>query len=151
MPLAASPATALAQAPVQNVLDALKTAGTFGEFLKAIEEAGLTATLSSPGPLTIFAPTDAAFAKVGKDALDAAMKDKARLTMILKNHIIEGQKITTDQLKTLSAVKTSAGQELPVTVQDGVPVIAGAKFVQTDIQASNGVIQAVDTVLMPPQ
>jgi uncharacterized surface protein with fasciclin (FAS1) repeats len=144
---------AFAQAPpvAQNVVDTLKAAGTFGQFLKAVDDAGLTGTLTAAGPITVFAPTDAAFSKVSKDTLDAAMKDKAKLTMILKNHIVEGQKITAEQMKMLKTVKTAAGRELPVVVQDGAPVLAGARFVRTDIQASNGVIQAVDTVLMPPQ
>lgn len=136
-------------APTQNVLDMLKTAGTFTMFVKAVEEAGLASTFTGSGPLTVLAPTDAAFAKVPKANLDAAMANKAQLTTILKNHIIEGQKITVDQLKTQKALKTSAGLELQITVQDGVPSISGARVVRGDVQASNGVIHTLDTVLIP--
>lgn len=136
-----------APAPTQNVLDMLKAAGTFTMFVKAVEEAGLTATLTGSGPVTVFAPADAAFAKVPKESLDATMANKAQLTMLLKGHIIEGQRISSEQLKTQKTLKTSAGTELQITVQDGVPSVSGAKVIRADVQASNGVIHQLDTVL----
>jgi uncharacterized surface protein with fasciclin (FAS1) repeats len=140
-----------APAPTQNVLDMLKAAGTFTMFVKAVEDAGLTATLTGSGPVTVFAPADAAFAKVPKESLDATMANKAQLTNLLKTHIIEGQRITAEQLKTQKSLKTSAGTELQITVQDGVPAIAGAKVIKADMQASNGVIHQLDAVIVPRQ
>jgi uncharacterized surface protein with fasciclin (FAS1) repeats len=125
----------------------LKAAGTFTMFVKAVEEAGLTATLTGSGPVTVFAPADAAFAKVPKESLDATMANKAQLTMLLKSHIIEGQRISSEQLKTAKTLKTSAGTELQITVQDGVPSVSGAKVIRADVLASNGVIHQLDTVL----
>ena len=136
-------------APQRNVLDALKAAGNFTTLVKAIETAGLTAALTGSNQVTLFAPTDEAFAKVPKAQMDAAMANKDQLTMILKNHIIEGQKLTQAQLRTQKSLKTAAGQELAVAVQEGVATVGGAKLVMGEIQASNGVIFAVDAVIMP--
>lgn len=136
-------------APQRNVLDALKAAPNFKTLVKAIETAELTAALSGSTSVTLFAPTDEAFAKVPKAQMDAAMANKDQLTKILKNHIIEGQKLTQQQLGTMKSLKSAAGQELVVEVKEGTATVGGAKLMRGEIQASNGVIFTVDAVIMP--
>ncbi|MDR7417869.1 MAG: fasciclin domain-containing protein [Armatimonadota bacterium] len=140
--------SAFAQAPAQNVLDTLKAAGNFTTFLRKAEDAGLTATLSGPGPVTVLAPTDEAFGKLPKETLDAVAADANRLTMVVKNHIVEGQQIMAEQIKTLQAVKTAAGADLAIKVEGDAATIGSAKVVRS-IQASNGKIHVLDAVLMP--
>jgi uncharacterized surface protein with fasciclin (FAS1) repeats len=141
---------AAAQAPAQNVLDALKAAGTFTSFVKAIEEADMASLLTGTTPVTVLAPTDEAFAKVPRERLDAAMANKDQLSAILKNHIIEGERITIAQLRTQQMLKTAAGHELPIRVEGETPAIGDAK-VTREIEAANGVIHVVDAVLLPSQ
>jgi len=151
-----APPAVLAQTPAQppvqqNVLDTLKDAGNFTMFLKAIEETGLAPALTDSSAVTILAPTDEAFAKMSKDQLDAAMADKDRLAMILKNHIIEGQKLMADQIKSQTTLTTAAGQNLSVAIEEGETTIGGAKIVRSDVEATNGVIHVVDAVLFEVQ
>ncbi|MDR7421361.1 MAG: fasciclin domain-containing protein [Armatimonadota bacterium] len=138
-----APGTARAQAPAQNVVEALRAAGTFGRFLQAVEQAGLTAALTAE-QVTVLAPTDEAFAQIPQ----ATLENREQLTSILRNHIIEGQRITLEQLRQQQALKTAAGKDLPVRIEGTEASIADAK-VMRQIEASNGVIHVVDKVLMP--
>lgn len=130
----------------QDIVDVAAKAGNFNTLVTAVKAAGLVDTLKGPGPFTVFAPTDAAFAKVPKAKLDALLADKAALTKVLTYHVVPGKVMAAD-VKT-GKVKTVEGQELTVTTKGGV-MVDNAKVVATDVAASNGVIHAIDTVLMP--
>src|SRR5690606_13213662 len=104
-------------------------------------------TLKGPGPFTVFAPTDEAFAKVPKDNLDALLKDKAKLTKVLTYHVVPG-KIMAAEVKA-GQIKTVEGSKLSVSMKDEKVMVDKATVVQADVAADNGVIHAIDTVLMP--
>ena len=130
----------------QDVVDVAAKAGNFNTLVTAVKAAGLVDTLKGPGPFTVFAPTNAAFAKVPKATLDALLADKAALTKVLTYHVVPAKVMAADVKA--GKVKTVQGQELTVTTQGGV-MVDNAKVVATDVAASNGVIHAIDTVLMP--
>ena len=146
--LAFTAATALSSvsAMAQDIVDTAVKAGNFTTLVTAVKAAGLVDTLKGPGPFTVFAPTDEAFAKVPKAKLDALLADKAALTKVLTYHVVPG-KIMAADVKA-GKVKTVEGQELTITTKGGV-MVNNAKVVATDVVASNGVIHAIDTVLMP--
>jgi uncharacterized surface protein with fasciclin (FAS1) repeats len=112
----------------------------------ALQAAGLIETLKGKGPFTVFAPTDAAFAKIPKAQLDALLADKAKLTAVLTYHVVPG-KVMAKDVKA-GKVKTVQGSELTLGTMGGVTVDA-AKVVQADIAADNGVIHVIDSVVMP--
>ena len=122
-------------------------AGNFTTLLAAVEAAGLTETLATT-KFTVLAPTDEAFAKVDPAALEALLADPAALTAVLQGHLLPlPQDAAT--LTIFNSVVTAAGNSLPV-VSDGTTVtIGGATVVQADIAADNGIIHAIDTVLLP--
>ncbi len=130
----------------QDIVDVAAKAGNFNTLVTAVKAAGLVDTLKGTGPFTVFAPTDAAFAKVPKAKLDALLADKAALTKVLTYHVVSGKVMAADVKA--GKVKTVEGQELTVTTKGGV-MVDNAKVVATDVAASNGVIHAIDTVLMP--
>ena len=130
----------------QDVVDTAVKAGNFTTLVTAVKAAGLVDTLKGPGPFTVFAPTDAAFAKVPKATLDALLADKAALAKVLTYHVVPGKVMAADVKA--GKVKTVQGQELTITTKGGV-MVDNAKVVATDVAASNGVIHAIDTVLMP--
>lgn len=121
-------------------------AGSFQTLATALGAAGLVETLKGKGPFTVFAPTDEAFAKVPKADLDALLKDKAKLTAVLTYHVVPG-KVMAKDVKA-GKVKTVQGSELTIATMGGVTV-DNAKVVKTDIEASNGVIHVIDSVIMP--
>lgn len=130
-----------------DIVDTAKAAGTFNTLITAVQAAGLTDTLKGPGPFTVFAPTDAAFAKVPKAKLDALLKDKAALTKVLTYHVVPGKVMAADVKP--GAVKTVEGADLTVTAKGGKVMVDKAHVVKTDIAADNGVIHVIDTVVMP--
>ncbi|MDN4588730.1 hypothetical protein DBA29_09530 [Xenophilus aerolatus] len=130
----------------QDIVDTAMKAGNFKTLVTAVQAAGLVDTLKGPGPFTVFAPTDEAFAKVPKAQLDALLADKAKLTKVLTYHVVPGAVMAKDVKPGM--VKTVEGGNLTLATTGGVTV-NGAKVVQADVKASNGVIHAVDTVLMP--
>lgn len=140
-------ALACGWANAADIVDTAKSAGGFNTLTTAVQAAGLTDTLKGPGPYTVFAPTDAAFAKVPKDKLDALLKDKAALTKVLTYHVVPG-KVMAKDVKA-GKVKTVEGSAITVTVADGKVKVNDANVVKTDIAADNGVIHVIDTVLMP--
>ena len=147
------PFTALALGPsdvfsakAANIVDTAVSAGNFKTLVTAVKAAGLVDTLKGPGPFTVFAPTDAAFAKIPKADLDALLKDKAALTKVLTYHVVSG-KVMAKDVKA-GSVKTVQGGNLTLATMGGVTV-NGAKVVAADVAADNGVIHAVDTVIMP--
>jgi uncharacterized surface protein with fasciclin (FAS1) repeats len=132
-------------AATKPLLEVAKEQGNLTTFLKAVEVAGLTETLAAPGPITIFAPTDEAFAKVPAKDLEALLADKTKLVETLKFHIVEGAVLAKD----LTAPRKSLqGGELTVDTASGVK-IGGAGVAKADLAATNGVIHEIDTVLAP--
>ena len=133
-------------AQAKDIVDTAVAAGSFKTLATALQAAGLVDTLKGPGPFTVFAPTDAAFAKVPKADLDALLKDKAKLTAVLTYHVVPG-KVMAKDVKA-GKVKTFQGSELTITTMGGV-MVDNAKVTATDIVADNGVIHVIDSVLMP--
>jgi uncharacterized surface protein with fasciclin (FAS1) repeats len=130
-----------------DIVDTAKSAGNFSTLVKAVEAAGLANTLKGPGPYTVFAPTDEAFAKVPKAKLDALLKDKAALTKVLTYHVVPG-KVMAGDVKP-GAVKSVEGSELHFSMKAGKVHVEKATVVKADVPADNGVIHAIDTVMMP--
>ena len=130
----------------KDIVDTAVAAGTFKTLAAALTAADLIPTLKGPGPFTVFAPTDAAFAKIPKADLDALLKDKAKLTAVLTYHVVPG-KVMAKDVKA-GKVKTVQGSELTITTAGGV-MVDKAKVTATDIAADNGVIHIIDSVLMP--
>ena len=133
-------------AQAKDIVDTAVSAGNFKTLAAALTAADLIGTLKGPGPFTVFAPTDAAFAKIPKADLDALIKDKARLTAVLTYHVVPGKVMAADVKA--GKVKTVQGSELTVTTMNGV-MVDQAKVSATDIVADNGVIHVIDSVIMP--
>jgi len=112
----------------------------------ALKTAGLVETLKGKGPFTVFAPNDAAFAKIPKEQLDALLADKGKLTKVLTYHVVAGKVMAADVKA--GAVKTVEGSNLTISTTGGV-MVDQAKVIKTDIAASNGVIHVIDSVVMP--
>lgn len=127
-------------------------AGSFGTLIAAAKAAGLVGALSGEGPLTVFAPTDEAFAKLPKGTVESLLKpeNKGKLAAILKYHVVAGRIYSGDALSAGSA-KTLQGDAVSIGIKNGVAMVNDAKLVATDIDASNGVIHVIDSVILPPQ
>jgi uncharacterized surface protein with fasciclin (FAS1) repeats len=132
-----------------TVVDVAAGNPDFSTLVEAVKAAGLVETLSGDGPFTVFAPTNDAFAKIPEDQLDAILADREQLTKILTYHVVPGRILAAD-LQPSQKVATVQGQEVEITVTDGTATINGANIVTTDIEASNGVIHVIDTVILPP-
>jgi uncharacterized surface protein with fasciclin (FAS1) repeats len=148
---AATLTVALAAAPrpqQKDVVDTAIAAGSFKTLVAAIQAAGLVQQLKSPGPFTVFAPTDEAFAKIPKADLDALMKDKAKLTKVLTHHVF-AENCNSKDLAMLKDLSVADGGRLLIEVGKGPLKIGGATVVKADVPASNGVIHVIDTVLIP--
>jgi uncharacterized surface protein with fasciclin (FAS1) repeats len=130
----------------KDIVDTAVANGNFKTLATALQAAGLVDTLKGKGPFTVFAPTDAAFAKIPKADLDALLKDKAKLTAVLTYHVVPG-KVMAKDVKA-GKVKTVQGSELTITTTGGV-MVDNAKVTATDVAADNGVIHVIDTVVMP--
>jgi uncharacterized surface protein with fasciclin (FAS1) repeats len=133
----------------QDVVDTAVAAGQFKTLVAAVEAAGLAETLKGDGPFTVFAPTDAAFAKVPKETLDALLKDKKALAAVLTYHVVPG-KVTATEVVKLDSAKTVQGGTVKIAAQDGKVTVNGATVVKADIACKNGVIHVIDAVLLPP-
>ena len=131
----------------KDIVDTAVAAGSFKTLATALTAADLVSTLKGPGPFTVFAPTDEAFAKIPKNQLDALLKDKARLAAVLTYHVVPG-KVMAKDVKA-GAVKTVQGQALTVKVSGGKVMVDNATVTKTDIAADNGVIHVIDTVVLP--
>ena len=137
---------AAAGAMAQDIVNTAVKAGNFKTLVAAVQAAGLVDTLKGPGPFTVFAPTDEAFAKIPKAQLDGLLADKAALTKVLTYHVVPGKLMAKDVKA--GKVKSVEGQEITVTTNMGV-MVDKSKVIATDVTASNGVIHAIDTVMMP--
>jgi uncharacterized surface protein with fasciclin (FAS1) repeats len=132
----------------KDIVDTAVAAGSFSTLASALQAAGLVETLKGKGPFTVFAPTDAAFAKIPKADLDALLKDKAKLTRVLTYHVVPGRVMAADVVK-LKEAKTVEGQAVKIDASAAGVTVDGARVVQTDIAASNGVIHVIDSVILP--
>ena len=132
----------------QTIVDVAVKSGNFTTLVTAVKAANLVETLSSEGPYTVFAPTDEAFAKLPKETLDSLLKDPQKLASILTYHVVSG-KVMASEVVNLTEAKTVNGQTVSVKVMDGKVLINDANVITTDIDASNGVIHVIDTVLLP--
>ncbi len=130
----------------KDIVDTAVAAGNFKTLATALTAAGLIDTLKGKGPFTVFAPTDAAFAKIPKADLDALLKDKAKLAAVLTYHVVPGKVMAADVKA--GKVKTVQGGEIVVATMGGV-MVDNAKVTATDIVADNGVIHVIDTVIIP--
>ena len=130
----------------KDIVDTAVSAGTFNTLATALKAAGLIDTLKGPGPFTVFAPTDAAFAKLPPDQLQALLADKSKLTAVLTYHVVPGVVMSKDVKAGM--VKTVQGSTLNVTTMGGVKV-NNANVTAVDIVADNGVIHVIDTVVLP--
>jgi uncharacterized surface protein with fasciclin (FAS1) repeats len=135
-------------APAKDIVTVAVEAGSFKTLAAALEAAGLVATLQGEGPFTVFAPTDAAFAKLPAGTVEALLKDKAKLTAILTYHVVAGKVEAADVVK-LTSAKTVNGQNVSIKVVGGKVQIDNATVTTADVQASNGVIHIIDTVILP--
>lgn len=131
-----------------NIVETAVRAGSFKTLATALTEAGLIETLKGEGPFTVFAPTDEAFAKLPKGALDGLLKDKEKLKSVLLYHVVSGKVMAADVVK-LKDAKTVEGSTVAITVKGSNVMVNNAKVIKTDILASNGVIHVIDTVIMP--
>ena len=134
----------------KDIVDTAVAAGSFQTLAKALQAADLVATLKGPGPFTVFAPTDEAFATLPAGTLDELLKpeNKEKLRAILTYHVVAG-KIPSTNVVTLSSAKTINGQEVKISVANGNVMINNARVVKADIPASNGVIHVIDAVILP--
>ena len=134
----------------KDIVDTAVAAGQFKTLAAALTAAGLVETLKGTGPFTVFAPTDAAFAKLPKGTVEELLKpeNKAKLTAILTYHVVAGKVMAADVVKLTSAT-TVQGGAAKVSAMGGTVMVDAAHVTKTDIAASNGVIHVIDTVLMP--
>ena len=135
----------------KDIVDTAVAAGSFTTLAKALTAADLVATLKGPGPFTVCAPTDDAFAKLPAGTVENLLKpeNKAMLRRLLTYHVVPGKVMAADVVKVSSATAVS-GDKLSIKVNGGTVIVDKARIVKTDIAASNGVIHVVDTVLLPP-
>jgi len=154
-------ATAVATAPAmaashanqamtqQNIVQVAASNPQFSTLVSLVKKAGLVKTLSGKGPFTVFAPTNAAFAKVPKATLDALAKDPAQLKAVLTYHVVPG-KVTAAKVVKLTSANTVEGQPVAISVSGKTVKVNTAKVIKTDIMAKNGVIHVINAVLLPP-
>jgi len=142
-----TPTSSSEPAASADIVDTAVAAGSFQTLVAAVEAAGLVDTLKGDGPFTVFAPTDEAFAKLPPGTVEALLADKEKLIAVLTYHVVAG-KVTSDQVVGMTSAATVQGAELAIDASSGVK-INDATVVQADVQASNGVIHVIDTVLIP--
>jgi len=147
---ASGPAAAAAPAPQKDIVDTAVAAGSFQTLAAALQAAGLVETLKGPGPFTVFAPTDAAFAKLPAGTVESLLKpeNKAKLTAILMYHVVPGR-VLAAQVGGMTSAPTANGQTLAISSENGIVTVDGARVTKADILCSNGVIHVIDTVLLP--
>jgi uncharacterized surface protein with fasciclin (FAS1) repeats len=138
-------------AHAKDILDTAASAGSFNTLVAAIEAAGLEETLKGPGPFTVFAPTDEAFAKLPAGTVETLLKpeNKDKLVQILTYHVLPGKVMSDDVAGKTTEAKTVEGSTLEVDAREGGVMVDEARVVQADIAADNGVIHVIDAVILP--
>jgi len=132
----------------KNIVETAVAAGKFKTLTSLVKRARLAKTLQGKGPYTVFAPTDAAFAKVPDATLARLARNRAKLRSVLLLHVAEGR-LTAAKVTKRRSVKTLNGQRLAIRVRGGKVFVGGARVVTADVTASNGVIHAINKVLLP--
>ena len=138
-------------APTKDIVDTATEAGNFKTLLQAIDTAGLKDTLKGPGPFTVFAPNDEAFAKLPKADLDKLLKNKKNLAALLNYHVVSGAAVKSTEAAAMPTAKTVNGAEIAIDASNGVKLNGTATVVSADIMTTNGVIHVIDTVLTVPK
>jgi uncharacterized surface protein with fasciclin (FAS1) repeats len=133
-----------------NLVQTAAASGQFDTLATLLSKAGLAKTLQQKGPYTVFAPTDAAFAKVPKATVDALLANKAKLRAVLLYHVVVG-KVTAAQVTKLSSAETASGKSVRIRVSGSNVFVNRSKVTKPDVMASNGVIHAINRVLIPPR
>jgi uncharacterized surface protein with fasciclin (FAS1) repeats len=136
------------RAPAKNIVETAVAAGKFKTLNSLLTNAGLAETLQGTRPYTVFAPTDAAFAKVPKATLNALAKDRAKLRAVLLYHVAKGR-LTAAKVVKRHSIRTLEGSRVHIRVRGGKVYVAGARVVTPDVRASNGVIHVINKVLIP--
>jgi uncharacterized surface protein with fasciclin (FAS1) repeats len=131
-----------------DILDTAMSAGTFSTLVNAITVAGLDTALKSPGPFTVFAPSDDAFAKLPSGTVESLLEDVSTLRTILEYHVVSG-KVPASEVIKLSSTPTVEGGELQISSSNGSVKVGDAQVVTADVEADNGVIHIIDSVLLP--
>ena len=132
----------------EDIVAVAQAAGSFGTLIAAVEAADLVEVLQGEGPFTVFAPTDEAFAKIPEADLNALLADKEALKAVLLYHVVPGSVKAADVVG-LTSAETASGQSVSIEVNDGSVKVGGANVVATDIEASNGIIHVIDSVILP--
>ena len=145
---AATSSSAAAPMGGSNIVQTAVAAGEFKTLVSLVKQAGLAGALSAPGQLTVFAPTDAAFAKVPKATLTELAHNTAKLKQVLLYHVVKGD-VTAAQVVKLTSATTLEGSAVPIRVENGKVYVGGAQVVKANVTASNGVIHVINTVLIP--
>ena len=147
---ASGPAAATPPVPQKDIVDTAVAAGSFKTLAAALQAAGLVETLKGAGPFTVFAPTDAAFAKLPAGTVENLLKpeNKAKLTAVLMYHVVPGR-VLAAQVGGMTSAPTANGQALAISSENGIVTVGGARVTKTDILCSNGVIHVIDTVMLP--
>jgi uncharacterized surface protein with fasciclin (FAS1) repeats len=143
---AASPAFA----QTKDIVDTAVAAGSFKTLAKLLADADLVGVMKGPGPYTVFAPTDEAFARVPKEVLDGLARDKKKLQDVLTYHVLTS-KWSTDDIKLVKQTGTAQGKAVQFGTSGGTLTVNGAKIVKADIDCTNGMVHVIDAVLLPPQ
>ena len=131
-----------------DIVDTAVAAGSFKTLVTAVKAAGLVETLKSPGPFTVFAPTDETFAKIPPETLAGLLKDREQLKAVLLYHVVPGKVMAADVVK-INTATTAGGGAVSIRVEGGRVYVGPARVLKTDIVATNGVIHVIDAVLMP--
>jgi uncharacterized surface protein with fasciclin (FAS1) repeats len=134
----------------RNIVQTAAASGQFDTLATLLKKAGLVKTLQQEGPYTVFAPTDAAFANVPKATIDALLANKAKLRAVLLYHVVAG-KATAAQVTQLSSAETASGKRVRIRMSGANVFVNQSKVTKTDVMASNGVIHAINRVLIPPR
>jgi uncharacterized surface protein with fasciclin (FAS1) repeats len=133
-----------------DIVEVASSAGSFQTLLQAAQAAGLVETLKGEGPFTVFAPTDDAFGKLPEGTVESLLQDREKLRAVLTYHVVAGE-VTSGQVVELDEAETVNGKKVKIDTRDGNVRINDARVVQADVQASNGVIHVIDSVLLPPE
>jgi len=140
--------TELNSAPKKNIVQTAVAAGQFKTLVKLVKRAGLAGALSGKTQLTVFAPTDAAFAKMPQSTLDALLANRAKLRTVLRYHVVQGR-VPAAKVTTMASARTLAKQSVSFMVKDGVVFVNDARVVKANVVTRNGIIHVIDKVLIP--
>ena len=132
----------------QTIVEIASGNEQFSTLVTAVQEAGLVDTLSGEGPFTVFAPTNAAFEKLPDGTLENLLQDPDQLTAVLTYHVVPGKVMAADVVE-LDSAETVQGSEIEISTDNGTVMVDEAEVIQTDIEASNGVIHVIDSVIIP--